>query len=164
MGTDCTGAGITGTDTTGAAPACTDTTGTGAIGLGRMDGGIMAMVPAGTGTVRVVAGPITTAIIDPGITTRPMCTFPTFTCQATTYTWCFLCPDGRACTESTTVSAGGVETGASFERLPTLWKDRRHQQFTSLSVQSKLPRRAYRLPIAPEFKPAYRYRTYATRR
>ena len=82
MGTDRTGAGITGTDTMDAALAGVDITG---------------KPLAGMNTMCAVTGPA--AIIGPGITTRPTCTLHMFTYLASTCTSCFLCTDGRTNTE-----------------------------------------------------------------
>ena len=97
MGTDRTGAGISGTDTMDAALAGVDIKGTVVIGPGLIDVDITGKALAGMSTRCAVTGPA--AIIGPGITTRPMCTLLMFTCLASTCTSCFLCTDGRANTE-----------------------------------------------------------------
>ena len=109
MGTGRTGAGITGTDTMDAALTGVDIAGTGFIGPGPIDTDITGKALAGMGTMRVAADPTTAAIIGPGITIRPTCTFPMFTCLASTCTSCFRCTDGRA--------------RASFRRKNVRWRN-----------------------------------------
>ncbi len=97
MGTDRTGAGISGTDTMDAALAGVAIKGTDVIGPGLIDADITGKPLAGMSTTCAVTGPA--AIIDPGITTRPMCTLHMFTYLASTCTSCFLCTDDRTSTE-----------------------------------------------------------------
>ena len=97
MGTDRTGAGITGTDTMDAARTGVDIAGTGAIGSGLTGTDITGNALADMSTTRAVTGPA--AIIGPGTTTRPTCTLPMFTCLASTCTSCFRCTDGKASSE-----------------------------------------------------------------
>lgn len=105
MGTDRTGAGITGTDTMDAALAGVAITGSDVIGAGLIDADITGNALAGMSTPCAVTG--RAAIIGLGITTRPTCTLPMFTCLASTCTSCFHCTGGRAI--------------ASFRRKKALW-------------------------------------------
>ena len=94
MGTGRTGAGITGTGTMDAAPAGVDITDTGAIGPSLTGADTTGEALAGMSTPCAVTGHA--AIIGLGITTRPTCTLPMFTCLVSTCTSCFHCTGGRA--------------------------------------------------------------------
>lgn len=94
MGTERTGAGITGTATMDAALAGADIAGSGVIGPDPIDADITGKALAGTSITCAVTGPA--AITGLGITTHPTCTLPMFTYLASTCTSCFLCTGGRA--------------------------------------------------------------------